>query len=303
LHPENTYLVGLACLFVAAKIEDVVVPGAWDFVVMSGRGFSEEQLFDMEAAVLTQLDFKLVLPTAKAFLDEYAEQHKQSAPLVYHLGCYLCDISLLDYTLTTARPSRIAAAAYTLANTLVRAHGGAAALPLLKGQDVTGAELEQLSTLHASVTVGNNGSIWATTQKYSSAEYCQVAYIAPFPVGTRFGDNTACYISHSSNLGADYPFPSGSMDTTFSDNTSISHSSHLGGEYPLGGHSTVSNNSMQQVQQQQPPPAAPAAAAAAAPEEVFSFPLIGAAAVSCLNDVEPAWLADWNSRTPMFGFA
>jgi hypothetical protein len=279
LHPGYAYLVGFACLWVAAKLQDVVACPAQLLLTVSGIEYTKKQLVGMEARVLRKLKYDFNLPTAKAFLDEIMHTHSRIAPLapeVYSMACYLCDLSLLDYSLTTASPSRVAAAAYALAHCLVQTPSGAVALPWLKGDYVTEMELHSLSMLHANAAAAaTNGTPWVTTQKYMGPEYYQVGYVAALPAGVKIVNLSSSAIS---------------CDTTY-----------WGGQYSLFG-STASSSYMQQIQQQQPPPA-PAAAAEVAPFKLANWgAAAGTAATTCPEGTEPEWVTEWYCRNPLLTF-
>jgi hypothetical protein len=61
-------LVGTACLFIAAKQEEVTFPGLTAFVDIANNSFSRNELALMEVRVLHVLEFKIAAPTVCVFL-------------------------------------------------------------------------------------------------------------------------------------------------------------------------------------------------------------------------------------------
>jgi hypothetical protein len=183
LHSDQVYLVGLACLWTAVKYEDGSAPTAQQLVISSAMGFSTEQLVAMEERVLRQLGYNFSIPTAKAFLRIIMQKHSSIAPvppMLYHMASYLTEISLLEYSLTTASPSRVAAAAYSFAHALLQAPLPASVLPALVGHSVSevSSEMKWLCMLHATLTkAAMDGNPYNTTRKYLRPEFGQVARV------------------------------------------------------------------------------------------------------------------------------
>ena len=183
LHPDQVYLVGLACLWAAVKYEDGSAPTAQQLVISSAMGFSTQQLVAMEERVLRQLRYSFSTPTAKTFLRVIMKNHSSIAPVppvLYHMASYLTEISLMEYSLTTSSPSRVAAAAYSFAHALLNAPLPASALPALVGHSVqeVRSEMTWLCMLHATLTkAAMEGNPYNTTRKYLRPEFGQVARV------------------------------------------------------------------------------------------------------------------------------
>lgn len=61
-------LVGVACMWVAAKYEEIYPPNVTDFCYITDSTYSKEQMVGMEELVLKKLNYELAVPTAKTFL-------------------------------------------------------------------------------------------------------------------------------------------------------------------------------------------------------------------------------------------
>ncbi len=61
-------LVGITCMWIAAKYEEIYPPNVTEFSYITDNTYSREQLVTMEADVLRRLKYELTVPTAKFFL-------------------------------------------------------------------------------------------------------------------------------------------------------------------------------------------------------------------------------------------
>lgn len=61
-------LVGVTCMWVAAKYEEIYPPNVADFCYITDNTYSRQQLVYMEEVVLKQLGYELTVPTSKTFL-------------------------------------------------------------------------------------------------------------------------------------------------------------------------------------------------------------------------------------------
>jgi len=112
-------LVGVTSLLIAAKFEEVYPPAINEFVYVTDKAYSKEDVIKMEVAILGALDFKICKPTPMHFLERYqsvngcSEAHRD-------LAQYLLELTLVDYNMIKYSPSRLAAAAVLLSNKLLR---------------------------------------------------------------------------------------------------------------------------------------------------------------------------------------
>jgi cyclin A len=61
-------LVGVACMWVAAKYEEIYPPNVSDFCFITDNTYTKEQMVAMEELILKRLAYELTVPTAKTFL-------------------------------------------------------------------------------------------------------------------------------------------------------------------------------------------------------------------------------------------
>jgi len=111
-------LVGVTSLLIAAKFEEIYPPQIKDFVYVTDKAYSSDDIIKMEVAILGALDFKICRPTPTQFLERY-----QTVSACNETNCdlaqYLLELTLADYNMLQYSPSRLAAAAVLLSNKLL----------------------------------------------------------------------------------------------------------------------------------------------------------------------------------------
>lgn len=61
-------LVGITCMWIAAKYEEIYPPNVSEFSYITDNTYSREELVSMEEEVLKKLKYELTVPTPKTFL-------------------------------------------------------------------------------------------------------------------------------------------------------------------------------------------------------------------------------------------
>ncbi|KAG2270564.1 hypothetical protein Bca52824_065119 [Brassica carinata] len=112
-------LLGVACMMVAAKYEEICAPQVEEFCYITDNTYLKDEVLDMESAVLNYLKFEMSASTAKCFLRRFfrAAHGVNEAPCM-QLECmanYIAELSLLEYTMLSHSPSLVAASAIFLA--------------------------------------------------------------------------------------------------------------------------------------------------------------------------------------------
>lgn len=111
-------LVGITCLFIAAKVEEIVAPSAQNFLYCADSSYTEAEILQAERYVLKTLDWNMSYPNPIHFLrrvskaDDYNVKSRTIAK-------YFLEIQCLEWRLIAAPPSLVAAAALWLARLVV----------------------------------------------------------------------------------------------------------------------------------------------------------------------------------------
>ncbi len=63
--------VGVTAMLIASKYEEIWAPEVRDFVFISDKAYTRDQILNMEKLMLNTLHFNLTLPTAYSFLGRF----------------------------------------------------------------------------------------------------------------------------------------------------------------------------------------------------------------------------------------
>ncbi|KAI1723096.1 G2/mitotic-specific cyclin-B [Ditylenchus destructor] len=111
---HNLQLLGVACLFVASKYEEITIPHIADFVYVAADGFTKKDVLRMEQTVLKAIDFQCSIAQSVQFVRRY--RHCISAPkYIHNLAKFISEVALVSYSLAHYKASTVAAASLYLA--------------------------------------------------------------------------------------------------------------------------------------------------------------------------------------------
>jgi cyclin B len=113
-------LVGVTCLLIAAKYEDIYAPEIKDIVHICDKTYKKEEILSMEVLILNTLGFKITTPSALLFLLRMAKIARCDERQFY-LAQYCLELAMADYHLwTNHSSSQLAAATLFLSSKLLR---------------------------------------------------------------------------------------------------------------------------------------------------------------------------------------
>jgi len=175
-------LVGAACMFIAAKYEEIYPPDVSEFVYITDDTYNKRQVLRMEHLVLKVLGFDLSVPTTYLFLNKIVEMAPLSKAVkdnVSSLAAYLSELSLVDGdSFLKYTPSQVAAASVALARHTFEEDAWAPEL-----QERTGYSLEELKScilsLHECMIKAEENPQQAVRDKYKVSKHCCVSQISP----------------------------------------------------------------------------------------------------------------------------
>jgi hypothetical protein len=107
-------VVGVTALFIAAKYEEIYPPEVRDCVYITDRGFTRQEVLNMENEILTKLYFKISVPTGHPFMKRFLFITNATKTMNYSANYYMERV-LQEHEFLTFRPSMVAAAAVCLA--------------------------------------------------------------------------------------------------------------------------------------------------------------------------------------------
>ena len=112
-------LVGITSLFISIKYEEVYGrPTIYHIQQMAANTYSTTQILTMEKAILKELDYRLLKPYPNHFLNRYSHL-ADTDTVVHHVAEYFIDLSLLTAAGSIMSPSKKAAAAFLLSDSLL----------------------------------------------------------------------------------------------------------------------------------------------------------------------------------------
>ncbi|TCD64289.1 hypothetical protein EIP91_004297 [Steccherinum ochraceum] len=102
-------LVGVTAMFIAAKYEEIVAPSVEEFVFMTEKGYTKEEILKGERIMLQTLEFKV-----SHYCSPYSWMRKISKADDYEiqtrtLSKFLTEVTLLDHRFLRVKPSMVAA--------------------------------------------------------------------------------------------------------------------------------------------------------------------------------------------------
>lgn len=72
-------------MLIASKNEEIYAPEVRDFVYITDKAYTKEEILDKEYNILTKLKFDITVPTAYRFLERYAKV-MQADHVVFYLA-------------------------------------------------------------------------------------------------------------------------------------------------------------------------------------------------------------------------
>jgi G2/mitotic-specific cyclin-B, other len=97
-------------LLIACKYEEIYPPELKDFVFITDRAYTKEDVLTMEFLILSSLSFELSFPTSFRFLERYMRMLGED-PSVMMMSLFFMELSLVDVRMIEYPHSIIAAAA------------------------------------------------------------------------------------------------------------------------------------------------------------------------------------------------
>mmetsp|Transcript_8785 Transcript_8785/g.18006 ORF Transcript_8785/g.18006 Transcript_8785/m.18006 type:complete len:358 (-) Transcript_8785:99-1172(-) len=172
---QKLQLVGVTCLLIASKYEEIYPPELRDLVYICDSAYTKDEILDMEETILKGLKYQITIPSAHAFLVRYLKAAHADKKMV-QISCYFLDGTLQSYDLLRYLPSELAAASILLARRIVGRNVWSPTLlkyAQYREESVVPIAREILAEKSAS-----NAELKAVTKKYNSNRYGAVASIS-----------------------------------------------------------------------------------------------------------------------------
>lgn len=105
-------------MLIASKYEEIYAPEVRDFVYITDKAYTKEEILKMENTILTSLDFNITTSSAYRFLERFAKFGDLDAKQM-NLSRYLIELPLIEYRMLKYSPATIAASALFLTNKIL----------------------------------------------------------------------------------------------------------------------------------------------------------------------------------------
>ncbi len=116
---QKLQLVGVTAMLIASKYEEIYTPEVQDFIYITAKAYTQEDVLKMERLMLVSLDFNLSTPTPVHFLRRFSKAARSDSK-IHTLSKYLIELSLLEYKMLEYLPSITAAAAVYIARKMCK---------------------------------------------------------------------------------------------------------------------------------------------------------------------------------------
>ena len=103
-------LVGVTAMLIACKYEEIYAPEVRDFVYITDKAYTKEEILSMENDILVTLDYNITVPSVLKYLEVYTYYLKLDEMSVTFCR-YLLELLLVDYKMLKFNPSLLASSA------------------------------------------------------------------------------------------------------------------------------------------------------------------------------------------------
>ncbi|GMI82672.1 cyclin-dependent protein kinase 3;2 [Hibiscus trionum] len=186
LNRQRLQLLGVSSMLIASKYEEIHPPNVEDFCCITDNTYTKDQVVKMEADILKSLKFELGNPTVQTFLKRFTrvaqEDCKASSLKLEFLGCYLAELSLLDYGCVKFLPSMVAASAMFLASFIIQPGRNSWSSAMQEYSGYKASELKEcVLILHDLYLSRRGGALQAVREKYKQHKFKCVATMPACP--------------------------------------------------------------------------------------------------------------------------
>ncbi|KAF4371109.1 hypothetical protein F8388_020836 [Cannabis sativa] len=192
---KRLQLLGVSSLLIASKYEEINPPNVEDFCYITDNTYTKDEVVKMEADILKTLKFEMGNPTILAFLRRLTIIAQERCKLVTNktktqalnlqlefLGCYLAELSLLDYSCLKFLPSMVAASVVFLANFILLPDSNPWCAELQKCSGYKSVDLKEcVLTIHDLYFGRRGGTLVSIRDKYKQNKFKCVASLSSPP--------------------------------------------------------------------------------------------------------------------------
>jgi len=116
---KRLQLVGVTGMMIAAKFEEIYPPEVSEFVYITDKAYTKDEVHQTELQMLTVLEFRVCGPTVAHFFERYQRILNCNETQIYLIR-YVLELALLDIKVLRYSPSFLVATACLLSNKLLK---------------------------------------------------------------------------------------------------------------------------------------------------------------------------------------
>lgn len=172
---KKLQLVGVTAMLIASKYEEIYAPEVRDFVYITDKAYTKQEILDMEILMLNTLQWLICVPTPAHFLDRF-QRINMADEAHACLAHYLMELTLTEFKMVGCfLPSQLAAATTFLSNKLLRRHPSWPPV-LIRHTRYTETLIKGCAKeMCALLETVESSSLMAVRKKYSQAKFHSVA--------------------------------------------------------------------------------------------------------------------------------
>lgn len=177
-------LVGVSSMLIACKYEEIYAPEVKDFVYITDKAYTAEEVRAMELDILVTLEFNITFPTSLRF-SEFFHHFIKYSKVVFNFAMFLLELSIVDYKMLKYKSSLIASAVIYVSTKLLHkeniSFNECIEIDLEKLYDLSGYSEEEIKDCAKDVCLIYDNSektgLFAIRKKYSLPKFDEVSKI------------------------------------------------------------------------------------------------------------------------------
>lgn len=168
-------LVGVTCMLIACKYEEIYPPIVKDFVYITDNAYTHQEILKMEQKILTALDFNIQITSTWRFFERF-EFLQKPGDFERNFAQYLIEGCLIEYAMLKYTPSTLAASALYFAAKMVRKTEPWSKFMVdqtrIKENELRSCAKDMLAVLR---NMSNNENLKAVQNKFALPKYGKVS--------------------------------------------------------------------------------------------------------------------------------
>ena len=170
---QKFQLLGATALVIASKYEEIYPPDIKDFIHVTEKAVSKDEILRTESQILSKLRYELSGPSVLRFAERFGKL-VSCTDQAFNLALYFAELQLLDYGMLKHLPSLIASAAVYLSQKMTKGTTVwteyATSQSGHNEEEVKSCAKELLSSMQTSEKMG----LTAMRRKYSTKKHLEV---------------------------------------------------------------------------------------------------------------------------------